>query len=718
MRLVKAENCKAENCPVLLLYVRAEDADTLAAQLTALAQWRDTCCCRILAQGDVAALNTRFGSLLDGLQLDPIEHIEMSLTDLRETILAGALEDVDSATLISDLSYMSATLLPETQAVIAGCGDIKAPIDMQIGCTLVTSVFRSDRFIRGFLNNSAALTGYGPLIDHIFLVAKLSAVEIAHFTQFVAQHRNAILHWNRSDPGLYNCWNQGIRMARRCYVSNANVDDLRDPDHVITLLCDLEARPECVVAASALKPFHDFPEDGTLPDIQEHWYSDQAGYFDSLALGRLQRNDQTCLEPHNLPHCMPVWRRSLHDHHGWFDEGYYGTYADWAFWLKALQNGPAGWLNPAPMGYYFVNPTSHNRRGSDLQEYHARVERDFIGPFLARASGLPPHAARPIPTVQPKLQLVGKSEYFGVHRNSFNKLIGALDPLECTQGAGTLFIPFIERQFVWGSTQGEAASENPRPLTQPWIGILHVPFEAPPWFLSNVSPEQIFASDLWQRSRPYCQGVICLARSLEADLKIYDPDLPTLSVRHPTSFDAPAFNPDAYRAAQKVVQVGDWLRKLQAIHQLRAPEHARIMLLKPQTEEFLEREIAEFGDHRDPSVDMRYLVPDEEYDALLSSSVVLCLLYGTAANNVVIECLARATPILINPLPAVVEYLGQDYPFYARDPEEADALLRVEGLVEDTHAYMRARREKIDLTYGGFCRDIAASALYQALPSL
>ena len=65
--------------------------------------------------------------------------------------------------------------------------------------------------------------------------------------------------------------------------------------------------------------------------------------------------------------------------------------------------------------------------------------------------------------------------------------------------------------------------------------------------------------------------------------------------------------------------------------------------------------------------------------ACLSSSVVLCLLYATAANNVVIECIARATPILVNPLAAVVEYLGPDYPLYACDEDEAALLLSLPG---------------------------------------
>lgn len=637
------------------------------------------------------------------------------IAEMRAALLRELPEGVDSLVFAGDLSQVTPAVLDAAQCVIAGPGPVDPPADVEQGCALVTSVFQSDRFIRGFLNNSLALTGYGYLIDHIFLAAKLSDAEAAAFADLLGRQKNVLLMKNRRDPGLYSCWNLGIRMARRRYVSNANVDDLRDPDHVVTLLRDLEANSDVLVAASALNPFHDYPADGRLPEERAGWYADRAGRFGVFDIAQLSEGEPPRLVPHNMPHCMPVWRRSLHERYGWFDEARYGTYADWAFWLKALQDGGEGWINPGKLGFYFVNPASHNRRGSDLERLHKVVESDFIGLFLARRDGQPHHPRRPLPAVPRKLALTGHGQMFGVHRNSFNRLVEALAPLDRGDGTGMRFLPFIERYFVWGTDPGEAASADPRPITEDWVGILHVPFDAPEWFNPAVSPEVFMDSDLWRRSRPHCRGIITLAADLEADLRIFDPALRTLSVRHPTELNVTPFDCSAYLARPRVMQVGDWLRKLQAIHRLRAPGHARVMLVKGQTQDYLDREIAAFGDRRDPAVDMRSLVPDDEYDALLSSSVVLCLMYATAANNAVIECIARATPILINPLAAVVEYLGPDYPLYACDEAEADWLLRRPDRVEEAHRYLLRRRQEIDLSYEGFCRDIAASEWYAGL---
>jgi hypothetical protein len=63
----------------------------------------------------------------------------------------------------------------------------------------------------------------------------------------------------------------------------------------------------------------------------------------------------------------------------------------------------------------------------------------------------------------------------------------------------------------------------------------------------------------------------------------------------------------------------------------------------------------------------------------------------------------------------VVEYLGLDYPLYASDEAEAAERLATPGLIEAAHAYLLRRRNEIDLSYAGFCREVADSGFYHAL---
>jgi hypothetical protein len=672
---------------------------------------------QILTEGDPDALVRRHAAALAAAPRLWLARPAHGIIPLRQAFLRGAQYSFQRIAFVSDPARIDDALMKASDSVFVTLRPhAVSQVPARFGCTLITSVYRSDSFISGFLANSRALNGYGRMIEHVFLLSALSELEVAVFDDLLERQDNAVILWHRQDPGLYECWNIGIRVARTDYVSNANVDDLRDSDHVLALIQDLESNPDCDVAATALNPFTEMVDVGLLPIERAGWYAHRAGRFGFFDIAHLADATPPELVPYNMPHCMPVWRRALHNRFGWFDEARYGTYADWAFWLKVLRSGRQGWMNGRPLGFYFVNPASHNRRGSELKRFHKRVEDDFMETFLARREKRMISLRTVAPPLQRKLVLGGKSQSFGQHRNSFNSLIHSLEPLEISNadGDGVLFIPFLERQFVWGDEWGEANSSDPRALEQPWIGILHVPFEVPEW-ISDIRPERFLTSDLFLRSRPYCRGIVTLAHDIEEDLQHFDPGLSTLSVLHPTESAVRSFDPKRYLAAPTIIQVGDWLRKLQAIHRVQARGHRRIMLLKQGTRDFLERDIRMYGNHQDPLVEMVDFISNDRYDELLSSSVVLCLLYATAANNVVIECIARATPILINPLPAVVEYLGRDYGLYVLDEAEADAKLATPGAVETAHEYLLARRAQLDLSYEGFCRTIGASGFYENL---
>ena len=79
-------------------------------------------------------------------------------------------------------------------------------------------------------------------------------------------------------------------------------------------------------------------------------------------------------------------------------------------------------------------------------------------------------------------------------------------------------------------------------------------------------------------------------------------------------------------------------------------------------------------------------ISNEDYDKKISSSLVLCDMYDSSANNAIIECITRNTPIIAPRLPAVVEYLGEDYPLYIDGP--IDNLL-YEDKIMAAHEYLK-----------------------------
>jgi len=63
-------------------------------------------------------------------------------------------------------------------------------------------------------------------------------------------------------------------------------------------------------------------------------------------------------------------------------------------------------------------------------------------------------------------------------------------------------------------------------------------------------------------------------------------------------------------------------------------------------------------------------VKSDEYQQILSTSLVVLQLKDTSVNNALLECIARKVPLIINRHPAIVEKLGNDYPLYADTDKE------------------------------------------------
>jgi len=317
-----------------------------------------------------------------------------------------------------------------------------------------------------------------------------------------------------------------------------------------------------------------------------------------------------------------------------------------------------------------------------------------------------------------------------------------------------LFDGFLERNFAWrhwregirapevlagmrndGTFDDLATSEERglTPYTRPWIGALHNPPSMPRWFHYEESPQSIFAKGIWRRSLPHCIGLFTFS-DYHARWLREQTGRPVSVVVHPTEIPERQFDFSRFMAnpAKKVIQVGWWLRRLNAIYELPIGRGNRLHYEKvrlvpeffPQADAYLKQLMAtERTMLPDIMMDPAYLentrdvlqVSNEEYDRLLSENIVLLWLYDANANNAVIECIARATPLLVNPLLAVVEYLGQEYPLYFTTLSEAAAKALDPGLILDAHNYLATCETRAKLTPEFFLRSVRESGVYQRI---
>jgi hypothetical protein len=325
-----------------------------------------------------------------------------------------------------------------------------------------------------------------------------------------------------------------------------------------------------------------------------------------------------------------------------------------------------------------------------------------------------------INSLQRKLVFERELEY-PHHRSGWPYAQKCLRALETPDRAGILLDAMVERNFA--KELELAIAEERIPYRRPWIGIVHVPVDLPAWSDVRRSPARLLRSEMFEASLPNCRGLVTLTSALAAEIRSLLPEVPVATLYHPTEFSGRRWRYAAYvEGGETVVQVGFWLRRLSAIHFLDVDsgrkrvllpfqEAAMARYLRAAAEEGRESGAPPFGQWQTGVVDR---LADGDYDALLERSLVFLNLYNAAASNTVIECMVRATPVLVNRLPALEEYLGAAYPLFYTDMEEAGAMARDRDRVAAAHEYLAGLDLRF-LTGERFVRGLAESAMYRAL---
>lgn len=290
----------------------------------------------------------------------------------------------------------------------------------------------------------------------------------------------------------------------------------------------------------------------------------------------------------------------------------------------------------------------------------------------------------------------------GLHRSGWPYALQALQPW-LAEDAPVLLDDFVERTFLFGKNRKRGIVHR-----SPWIGIFHHPVDVPEGF--GIGPDGLGQLPAWRESLPHLKLAIVLAGHMAPWVR-QAWGKPCLVLRHPSEAPALTWSPAAFDAnpAKKLVQVGFFLRNTHAICQVPAPAWLEKVRLNPSAG-FIRRLHQHWkaaSAHRPDvgAVTELERLGDGAYDRLLSRNLVFLELLEASANNTILECIARATPIVVNRLPGPEFYLGRDYPLFYDHLGEVAALLTPERILE-AHAYLR-RLPKDWLSGQAFARDLA-----------
>jgi len=308
-------------------------------------------------------------------------------------------------------------------------------------------------------------------------------------------------------------------------------------------------------------------------------------------------------------------------------------------------------------------------------------------------------------TMIPKLNL-SNSTSWQHHRSGWGYCMNVLSSLHSDYGI--LVLDYIEKII-----------KDSIVVTKPWIGFIHnVPCH--PTIIDNIYGTQynwdlkrIVESQTWLLNLKFCRGIFCLSSENLAFLRENLPSqIPVEMIYHTTEIPSLKFEFDKFMSNKykKVVFVGHWMRNFQSIFDLQSiyPK----FILRGSVGAFNYDKIPKFYD-TNSSVSYIERLDNQQYDTLFSENLIFLNLYGSSANNTVIECIARNNPIIINRLPSLEDYLGVDYPLFYEDLSEASSLIQDTEKIYCAFDYIKERVNKIDPMY--FLDSVVNSKIYNSI---
>lgn len=259
-----------------------------------------------------------------------------------------------------------------------------------------------------------------------------------------------------------------------------------------------------------------------------------------------------------------------------------------------------------------------------------------------------------------------------------------------------LLIDVIEKKFLW-----DYQSINDLP-SEPFVTFWHNPHNMPSW-IDNHPDVILNDRDKRECLEKYCKGIFVFSNYLAKYIKSKI-NVPVNVLYHPTDIPENKFSWTKFmeNSNKKLIQLGYWLRKTTWIFQIKSSVYEKYWCYGTKTAfSYLKLDVQNEHVDIDDSVTC-VRVDDFQYDLLLSENIAVIYLHDSSVNNSIIECITRFTPIILNYHPAVVEYLGEDYPLYYSNLEECENLIHNFNKLKQAHLYLQKEELQHKIRYDTF----------------
>lgn len=310
----------------------------------------------------------------------------------------------------------------------------------------------------------------------------------------------------------------------------------------------------------------------------------------------------------------------------------------------------------------------------------------------------------------------------GYHRSGWRYVTDHLTTHFHDPTAPIIFDGYVDKTFHW--SRDFCSEFGIIPYKKAWVGFVH---HTPNEQYSAYNTVRLISDPLFLESLPLCKALLVMSDYLKDWFLQIFPELPVYNICHPTLIVDKTFDVSAFLEKQplQIVQIGGWLRDPYAVYSL--PVYNKNIPIQkyalkgkgmenyfPRDTDQISLQLADGSStdlssgsvtcltpnkyyiglirniHRNrDSVEVIETLSDEEFDDLLSSSMVFLYLEDASASNTVIECVVRNTPLLVNRIPAIVEVLGEEYPLFYDTIAHAGQLASDLSSIVNAHLYLR-----------------------------
>ncbi len=229
----------------------------------------------------------------------------------------------------------------------------------------IVSVYRAEKYIKDCLEDLVNQTLFKQGKLEIILIDSNSPEgEYEIIKEYLNKYPNIVYHRTDVRETVYQAWNRGIKLSRGEFITNANTDDRHKPDALEIMAKYLQEHTDVgIVYADCFVTDADNPKWNNNYSRALKWPEYNLRHlFDVCFLGP-----------------QPMWRKSLHDRYGYFNEEYESA-GDYEFWLRIAVNGVKMLHIDAILGIYQENKDSISLSNLELNWNESEKARNKYWP--------------------------------------------------------------------------------------------------------------------------------------------------------------------------------------------------------------------------------------------------------------------------------------------------------------------------------------------------